>query len=305
MRCRGFTLIELLVVIAIIAVLMAVLLPALASARNTARLAVSLSNMKQIATAHELYRVDRRDALPIPVLFEGDSSGNAVSAVQSLGGKYSRTAWSGTSFDFWPGERLLNPYTNPNDRLAKPTDLAPSWTILQTRPDPEPGVRESVQMSNWRSPGDKRARVFWTLPPDPVISEYENIGTSYLGNPFWIESYAFATTGSVMNVAAWRRAVRWGNSTYNRLNTSRFVVSFDSTAYAARIAFPISGAWPVIPGQFGGANKSVMGFADGHSAYIELVRRPPGVFPFCQNGMGTLTRADFDYSFQMDLPAPR
>ncbi len=54
----GFTLIELLVVVAIIAVLVAVLLPALSMARETAKIALCLSNEKQQANAMFMYQND-------------------------------------------------------------------------------------------------------------------------------------------------------------------------------------------------------------------------------------------------------
>jgi prepilin-type N-terminal cleavage/methylation domain-containing protein len=61
---NGFTLIELLVVIAIIAILAAILFPVFAQARERARTATCISNLRQIGVANQMYVQDYDERFP-------------------------------------------------------------------------------------------------------------------------------------------------------------------------------------------------------------------------------------------------
>src|SRR5437588_6372831 len=60
----GFTLIELLTVIAVIAILAAIMFPVFAHAREMGRQTTCISNLRQVALAHQMYVQDHDDALP-------------------------------------------------------------------------------------------------------------------------------------------------------------------------------------------------------------------------------------------------
>ena len=81
-RFRGFTLIELLVVIAIIGILAAMVFPVFARARESARKAVCLSNVKNIALAIQMYLGDNNDTLP-PVEHRADVIGAPMPGIDA------------------------------------------------------------------------------------------------------------------------------------------------------------------------------------------------------------------------------
>src|SRR3712207_2136374 len=77
-RKYGFTLIELLVVIAIIAILASILFPVFGRARENARRASCLSNMKQLGLAFMQYTQDYDEILPLAM--------RGVNGINKLGG---------------------------------------------------------------------------------------------------------------------------------------------------------------------------------------------------------------------------
>jgi prepilin-type N-terminal cleavage/methylation domain-containing protein len=106
-KSPGFTLIELLVVIAIIALLAAILFPVFAQAREKARQASCLSNVKQLALGVLMYAQDFDERLP---------------------------QTQNDSFVLWPD--LIAPYVKNNQiricpsDLGQPTNLAPDGVTL-------------------------------------------------------------------------------------------------------------------------------------------------------------------------------
>jgi len=152
-RRRGFTLIELLVVIAIIGILAAMVFPVFARARESARKAVCLSNVKNIALAVQMYMADNNDVLP-----PEEHRREVIEYFQSVpGGHTSRTYDIGDMSDRCNHDNHANPYLR--------------WTVV---------LDEYVKNRDvWRCPS---AKVFngaaWIAPGPDWLSYYK----SYEGN---------------------------------------------------------------------------------------------------------------------------
>jgi len=102
----GFTLIEILVTIAIIAILAAILFPVFARARENARRASCMSNLKQIGLGIMQYTQDYDERMP---------------------SNYVRVGTGGSIYKYWPD--LLQPYVKSYQVFVCPSDSDPITQI--------------------------------------------------------------------------------------------------------------------------------------------------------------------------------
>lgn len=296
-RVAAFTLIELLVVVAIIAVLLSILLPSLSRAREQAKIAVCISNLRSITLAGNQYILEFENlpwALPRPYQTpEGDVDWSVYTEFIWGGGwppKWRPSDWQATGI----GARLspvnadinlLNPKYRPMNPYFSPEV---SWS------------RGAAQQQN-----PPRAEIpgFFTCPSDssaavPEANQSDNDdldsltpfrtvdywGTSYPINWYWPYYYvgrggfSGPLTGDVDFLTA-----LGANSGQRGLGTRMLRAASNSTwaadfilFYENRLNYALEGALPRgasnpnaknIVGWHKDMNMHAAGFIDGHAQY--------------------------------------
>ena len=290
MKKRGFTLIELLVVIAIIALLIGILLPALGKARNASRITISLNNVRQIMLGFTTYRSEKKDQIPMrmPAYTQGRSTFGVAWNTWYYGGKNCSDWWAtnyGGYYDEKAYCRPLNEYlysgltleptigtVNNGVGTALPGATCPRcWNFAQGTITAQ--QRASLEMTAYRSPGDRETRQRNWPVGDPSISSYNDVGTSYHMNMKWWDQPNLPSD-PLMNDATYKydfgtRKVRLA-SEFDP--TNKFVWLNDQTSDVAvntDYTLPLASRGEVM-GEFGEKNKSVHGYLDARAQYNKI-----------------------------------
>ncbi|WZO99824.1 DUF1559 domain-containing protein [Isosphaeraceae bacterium EP7] len=231
---KGFTLIELLVVISIIAVLIALLLPAVQSAREAARRAQCVNNLKQLGLACANYEsangtfplgnryMDSTTGVNTCDSWSGHSAFNLILPFVEATAQYNSANFSGvansvrntTAF----GTRVAG-YICPSDLLAPPGTEA-QFPAAQTSYGMSRGTQENIY-TNWAK----------TTFPDPA-GEQANKCNAALGNGMFGAESAVSVSGvtdGTSNTTLFGEMSRFKNEQTTQFNFYYFTAVFGTT----------------------------------------------------------------------------
>jgi prepilin-type N-terminal cleavage/methylation domain-containing protein len=266
-RILAFTLIEILVVIAIIALLIGILLPTLRRARLEGWKTVSLSNVRNLAQSGAAYQNDCSGFLPI--------TPTGVPVPDTITTWCTWTGWGKDCSEKWN-----DPFFPAQDIPAAVRPLnayLTSETITNVREPGRSGERGRFRLDVCKDPSDKighqwdwnsPTRSTWTpaaLENTDGTSCYDDVGTSYL----WQSKWFFQTVRTVGG--NWDKAFRLGTGRFRIADSfvpSRMIwlndeycdITINRTSADARV---MNG--------YADANKSVVGFLDGHAKYLTII----------------------------------
>jgi len=275
---RGFTLIELLVVIAIIAILAAILFPVFARAREAARKATCISNVKQITLACIMYAQDYDECLPAAVgdLYGGGMRHTVDPADSDVGDAgfwaahpypdpdqsafgYDWNPWAIYGLYLWLLPDLVMPYVKSVDLFNCPTlTRRDDWYRIQvvTMPSDRPFIpnvrKASPQGSYWymcgHHPGGTTAGDYWVQFWDVAVSfglvDNGDDGSGY---------YACSQAVGLFDNPVWEPLVMCDNLVAHE--------GYHDEYWNHCIPPELGGATPTVP------CAAPMGFVDGHAKY--------------------------------------
>jgi len=123
-RANGFTLIELLVVIAIISILASILFPVFARARENARRASCMSNMKQLGLGMMQYVQDYDEKYPLIMYNDGEKALPPNHGTHTV-----PYAWNCWAFRIYPYVKSVQVFNCPSDTVTWDGDSSVSAQV--------------------------------------------------------------------------------------------------------------------------------------------------------------------------------
>jgi len=276
-RRGGFTLIELLVVIAIIAILAAILFPVFARAREAARKATCLSNLKQIALAAIMYAQDYDEVLPVACATGYRCTSHAILPQNSqITGTDAEAAGLG-SRDYWQLPDLLRPYVKSLELFVCPTlaRRGPQFG-METGVLPSGPAQGLLKAGNFHdSPGSNwewMGSYLWSCMHYPYGSSVDAGDYSYALGQLWNAAQVLGYVGFTDDPQAYFAC---GNA----------VGTFDDPVWkpmAGCASFGVHEGYSkdymyshIVPVELGGPPPTIpigmpLAFVDGHAKYVKM-----------------------------------